>query len=340
LLHGFHHVDYSAVSKEAASKHLTKGKEILNSFFSGQDHGFRAPYLRYSEEIRDLLIKDNFLFDSSRTIFVSNESVKIGPHDRAILQRLYSPEPFEKKLSLPFDDAGLLEIPVTLPDDEILIDRLKIRDKNKIFQIFQNISDKIFADQEAYIMQLHPERIPFLYDPLREFLAGLARRNIWITDLLNLARWQKKTMPVFYRIDENKQEIRYNHLSGRKVLGRNLSFEVQDDMIRFQSELLPVIFAGSGNDPKLYQSLERDGFFVTGSEDLKNKCSHIISGESSFDAMRYRKLRKALMLTGRPLLFCSRWPEGKNGVFCLSGDIDALTIGDFFSRFKHFSGDK
>ena len=335
--HGFTHVDYSALDKKTVSRHIHKGKEILHAFSPGKEIGFRAPYLRYNDTVRDVLIDEDFLFDSSRTIFVDVPGIALSSRDRKIMEDLYSPALFRVALSLPAYDSRLVEIPVTLPDDEITVDRLHMRDKNDLLKVFQAVAEKIFAHQEMFIMQLHPERIPFLFQPLHQLLSDMtSSRNLWLTDLPSLAAWFKQCADADYHIEPDNKTITWKDIEKRKIIARHVQWQ-SGNKITWNSEKTPVIFAGPACDADIVRQLEIDGFFITRNPSLSNKCSCVLDEKLSFSAEAYRKIRKELMQTEEPLIFLSRWPENKEGVFCLSGDIDALTWKDFFSRFQHFS---
>ena len=205
LLHGLYHIDHTFLESHVVPAHISRASEIFQTFGINEHLGFRAPYLRYNEHIRDVLVLNNFLFDSSRTIFVNDQKLQISQHDMEIINDLYRPEPFHETLSLPYSDGNLIELPVTLPDDEITIDRLSIQNKDDLLELFSSLSDKIFSHQEMFIMQVHPERIPFLFNTLKLLLKDMVKnRNIWITDLCSLAKWHKNISEASYIINENK----------------------------------------------------------------------------------------------------------------------------------------
>ncbi|MCK5707165.1 MAG: hypothetical protein KAI43_05880 [Candidatus Aureabacteria bacterium] len=339
MLHGMNHIDYTRINKEKIPMHIRKGKKTLSYLGIEKDFGFRAPYLRYNSDVRDKLIEEECFFDSSRTVFVDDPALSIPKNDMDIINNLYSPISFDIKLSLPFFDHSLIEIPVTLPDDEIVIDRLHIRNKEKLINIFENVAKKIFSHQEIFIMQLHPERIDFLFEPLKNILKNITSdQNIWMTDLKTLAKWFKKVANAKYNFDINKKEIAFESIPEREIIGKNIDFTHKNGRIIYNSDTIPAIYLKKEIDIRFQKQLEYDGFFVLRSDDMAQFCSIVFSDDTTFSAGAYRNFRKKILSTEKPLVFLSRWPHDKKGVFCLSGDIDALTIGDFFSRFKHFSG--
>jgi hypothetical protein len=326
------------VDKETLLLHMKTGKKALEPL-TGRFFGFRAPYLRYNDAVRSGLIENDCFFESSRSIFIKTPALSVPESAMAVIRELYDPDAFEARLSLPRYEESLIEIPVTLPDDEIIIDRLHIRDKKKLFRIFTDMAEAVFANEEVFVMQLHPERIGFLFDPLKELLSNLkSERNVWITDLMQLAQWFKKTSRLSCDLNREKKEIQCEIPEGRKIIGRNTDWTYSHGRIRYQSDCVPGIYMESCADKRLKDQLEADGFFVFTEKDMSSCCSVTVTEHKEFSAQSYRSLRHSLLETDKPLICLSRWPEDHKGVFCLSGDIDALTIGDFFSRFMHFSG--
>lgn len=49
--------------------------------------------------------------------------------------------------------------PVTLPDDETIMDRLNITEPQKINEIWKSLFEQSYGRGELFTLQLHPERI-------------------------------------------------------------------------------------------------------------------------------------------------------------------------------------
>jgi peptidoglycan/xylan/chitin deacetylase (PgdA/CDA1 family) len=336
LVHGFLHVDYTALAQENIRRHIAQAKKAFPVTESGGSLGFRAPYLRYNDKLRDVLAEENFLFDSSRTIFLKDFGMHIDEKDWEIISSLYSPSDFRDSLSLPYYDGSLIELPVILPDDEIIIDRLDEKSPQNILKMFRTVGENIFSLQEMYVMQLHPERILFMNGPLSQFLEILSEKNIWITDLPTLAEWHQKASRSSYSIDPEKKIIRYTPIENRPVKGRKIDFRIEKNAIHYRSEKIPAVFLSENSDPLFLQRLNSDGFFVLQGEGYSQMCSFTAGELGGFSASAYRKIYHDILNNEAPMIYQTRWPEGKQGAFCLSGDIDALSLGDFFRRFIHF----
>lgn len=164
-IHGYSHVDYATLSFNAQRTHLAKAKNILLEF--GVEHlGFRAPYGSFNKDTRKVLKELEFAFDSS-PVFL-HDVVKELPVDKVTLQLItsyYTPV----NSSFPMWDDNVLVIPFTIPDDEILVDRIDLLPQT-IEKIWNKIIEDISRRGGVFVLQLHPLRIIILKNILKNLL--------------------------------------------------------------------------------------------------------------------------------------------------------------------------
>ena len=55
-------------------------------------------------------------------------------------------------------EGGLLRIPTSIPDDEMLFDRLRITDPLEVGQIWSRVMQRVYDYGGLYTLNLHPER--------------------------------------------------------------------------------------------------------------------------------------------------------------------------------------
>ena len=87
--------------------------------------GFRCPYLRCNAQILDAIEKCNFLWNSSTGVLwdvVDKESFAEWPNYQKALNFYRLKDTNE--ISLPRLHSNVVQIPVSLPDDDMLSDRL------------------------------------------------------------------------------------------------------------------------------------------------------------------------------------------------------------------------
>ena len=340
MLHGLYHIDYTKIKKETIKQHLQKGSSILKNYLNYNEIGFRAPYLRYNETVKSALIESSIKFESSISILIE-DIIKIDSKNKKIINRLYNPKKYKAYPSLPIYYENIIELPVILPDDEILIDRLNIKNEKIILKILINILETIIKNEEMYIMQIHPERINFMFEAIKTLLEKSKKENIWITNLYEIYEWVKKT-PTLKEINIQNKTIALENIQSRKITPLNTEINLKNNSITYKSEILPIIYMETNQNNTIKNLLKFDGFIITEDNSIKDKCSICISKNEieRINISQYRNFTYKLQKTNKPLIKMSRWPDGKKAAFSLSGDIDALTIQDFFLRAIHFYKEK
>jgi len=201
-MHGYVHVDYTQLPLQKVEKHIVEGKKIFKS--AGiKLYGFRAPYLKSNEKILGVLKKHDFIYDSSQSFFVPvipvNKSVKI-------ILEYYNPiEKWELK-----NVNGILEIPVSLPDDEILVDRLGYGG-DKIGEVWIKMCRELIRIGGIPVIQLHPERGKLCYEGLKKVLEWASKNDFEILPLKDLAKHTgKKSISITGDVDIVKiSDLRY-----------------------------------------------------------------------------------------------------------------------------------
>ena len=194
-IHGYSHVDYSKLDAREQSEQIKKAVEIFKKF-GIKPYGFRGPYLQSNDNTLNALKENGLLYDSSHSVHwnvVPKEYLKRNAYSYNLALKLY--EPKDAKTSfLPYSINGIVRIPVSLPDDEMLIDRLNIKNQKILGKIWLKILEEINEKGGVFILQLHPERIPFAIDALKMLLdeANGKNENVWISSLKELAmHWIK-----------------------------------------------------------------------------------------------------------------------------------------------------
>ena len=187
-IHGYSHVDYSKLSAREQSEEIKKAIEIFKKF-GMTPCGFRGPYLQANDDTLNALKENGLLYDSSPSVHwnvVPEEYLKRNARSYNLALKLYEPKDAQTSF-LPYLRNGIIRIPVSLPDDEMLIDRLNIRNQKLLGKIWLKILKETSDKGGVFVLQLHPERIAFALDALKMLIGEANKKNVWITSLKELA---------------------------------------------------------------------------------------------------------------------------------------------------------
>jgi peptidoglycan/xylan/chitin deacetylase (PgdA/CDA1 family) len=192
-VHGYRHSDYSGMTRAEQKYHLQKAQTIFGKF-GPRKRGFRAPYLKTSQNTLGLLNELGFLYDSSCSMHwdVWPKGRRNRQYQRIL--EYYQPMDTQGQESLPFFEAGLLRLPVSIPDDEMLIDRLGIQNQDTLYGIWSEILCESQRKNEMFVLLLHPERFHLAGQALERLLEKADCLGMWITSLSDIAVWWRDQM--------------------------------------------------------------------------------------------------------------------------------------------------
>jgi peptidoglycan/xylan/chitin deacetylase (PgdA/CDA1 family) len=184
-MHGCNHIDYTKLSAEEITSHF---KQAIETFKENtiETYGFRAPYLKISDSILKAIGNAGLIYDSSYPIYFDTipKNLPKYPLVERIL-KLYDTRYDVPKVS---KIEQILEIPIALPDDEILVDRLNFGpiQVSKCWIDSMNMSMK--TDGGVFVLQLHPERISLLKESIIDTINWAVKNNIQIKSLADIAK--------------------------------------------------------------------------------------------------------------------------------------------------------
>jgi peptidoglycan/xylan/chitin deacetylase (PgdA/CDA1 family) len=156
--------------------------------------GFRAPYLKTNAQTLSALTEaGRFLYDSSRPLLWHEGDIRA---DRALqwIRGFYGPALHGAAAALPAFTDGVVSLPVSLPDDDILVDREGLA-APEILALWSRILTACHTSGEMFVLQLHPERSVELAEVLEELIrrAKALSPPVWIASLGQVARrWRER----------------------------------------------------------------------------------------------------------------------------------------------------
>ncbi len=341
-VHAWSHIDLSALDLAGQREHLGRAVDLFREC-SVPFTGFRAPYLHWNEDTMRVVGEFQFSYSSNRTVWWNVLDVPaLTARQREGMERgksFYRPVPATQFRALPFRRNGFVEIPVCLPDDEIPLDRMYIRDANYLGAMWRNILKLTHERGELFTLQLHPERIDFFADALRGLLADARARTpaVWIATLDEIAVWWKAkahNRAQFVR-DGERFRVAIEACPGTAVFLRENGVEraVAPGPLVVDSAFRPSVGVSAGSSRDAVGFLTDLGYFVEVGDRSGGYSVHLGLVDSS-DYTSIEACRRVIEESKRPLVRLGTWPDGARSALAVTGDIDALTIWDFVARFR------
>jgi peptidoglycan/xylan/chitin deacetylase (PgdA/CDA1 family) len=350
-IHGYIHADYRLFGLEYQAAHFERAVDTFKHHgipFTG----FRAPYLRYNDQTSIALRKAGFLYDSSKVIKwdVINLN-QYSPRSREAYCQLldfYQAQDACDHLALPRLNNSMVEIPVSIPDDEAIVDRLEITDCKVMARLWIDILQRTYESGELFTLQLHPERILLCKDALVETLQ-LARKmapRVWIASLGEIAQWWKERNNFSFEIAP-EGDGRYKvsvHCSERATVlvkncqvNRPTSSWVNGSQVVEAREFIvegasrPIIGVAANSSPASIDFLKQEGFIVEQSEESYGYGTYL-ADLGDFHEIDEKPLLDKLEASSAPLLRFWRWPSLSKSAMAVTGDLDSITLIDFILR--------
>ena len=341
-VHAWSHIDLSALDLAGQRTHMNRAVELFRNC-SVPFTGFRAPYLHWNEDTMQVVGEFQFRYSSNQTVWW--DVIDTGPLDgreREGMKRgmaFYRPVPASEYRVIPFRRDGFIEIPVSLPDDEIPLDRMYIHDADYLGAMWKRIFDLAYTRGELFTLQLHPERIDFFANALRGLLTHARSREpgVWIATLDEIAQWweaKSRNRAQFVREgDQFRVEVEACRDSVVIVRQGGVERMLEPRIFTVETTARPCVSVAPGSNREAVAALTDLGYIVETGERSDGYAVHVgrieNAGFATIDACR-----RVIEESKRPLVRFGTWPRGLRSAFCVTGDIDALTIWDFVQRFR------
>ena len=350
-IHGCRHLDYTQLLYQTKIEDFENAIDIFkhrNVPFSG----FRCPYLKWDDELLTILSDSSFCWDSSQTVIwdcikredFNNEKWK--NYEKILAQ--YKPYQTQDCCVRPKLKNNLVEIPVSLPDDDILIDRLGIKNQATITTIWNKILEQTYKQGDLFTLQLHPERIHLCKKALESILTSAAEFDppIWIASLTEIANWWREKRNFGLEIIEqqkNKYQIKAICSARATILVKNDRANqlqkdffggykiINDNVFLIESTTKPVVGISDNCSTALFDFLKEEGipFEIT---DNKYEYGIYLENIVNFSEQNGEEVLDVINQSSTPLVRFWRWPGKTKSALSITGDIDAVTSIDYLMR--------
>jgi len=344
-IHGLFHVDYSQLSQNEQNKHLERSREIFERAQVWMA-GFRGPYLRWNPDTLTAIGSADLSYDSSQAVHWDVVDGYLTDDYQHVLG-FYRSRSAEDYPALPRRVGNLVQIPYCVPDDEALVERLKLSDVGAKIDIWLAILERTYDLGELFTLGLHPERIGLLQEPLAAVLARARELSpgVWIARLDEITRWWQARSQATLEVVAEEEGV--FHLSvhgppGTIPLTRNVEVKaptetwgngfdrVRTTSFHFHARGRPFVGLSPDSDARLSDFLRQQGYLIETSPE--GQAYSIYLHRPTFTCEDERPLLKQLNHRGIPLIRLARWPNGAQSALCVTGDIDAMTLWDYGLR--------
>ena len=344
-LHGLVHGDHAALDHARQRETIARAIELFER--SGiRASGFRGPYLRYNSATLDVLRALGVRWHSSQAVafpLVSRDLDQRAVTQFALALRLYAAVDAQTVAVRPRLRDGLVDIPVAVPDDEILLDRLRLSEP-ALSAEWQHILELTYERGDLFTIQLHPERIHELGRALDASLAAARGRTpaIYIARLDDIASWWLRRARFSLRVTPGgagRVLVSLDADTDATLLVRGLAVTSKawygrDDRCELRAfdadaERLPAVGVSRRSPPEVARFLAEEGFATQISDDPGRFGAYVDVADPAWSE---RAVLDAVETSPGPLVRISRWPNGARSALAVTGDIDALTLRDFVVR--------
>jgi hypothetical protein len=238
---------------------------------------------------------------------------------------------------------GIVDIPVALPDDEILLDRLRFDIDERTAELL-HVLELTYERGELFTMQVHPERIPELAGPIGAVLADARARRpaVYIARLDEIADWwlrRARFQLAVARTGDGRYRVRFEGDGDATLLVRGLDVartawyghEARTEVREFDvvGGRMPAVGITRRSPEAIRHFLTEEGIPHEISDDPRAYGAHLDIADADWTEIG---VLAAIDAAPGPLVRLGRWPNGARSALAVTGDVDALTLGDFAIR--------
>ena len=348
-VHGYSHVALAQYPPDEAAEQLERASDIFARHGIAA-RGLRCPYLSCNTELLEAL--PNRLFEYSSNLALDwnvvpeNQKHLPGEAIGAVLERVYQPEASSQIVSAPFIRAGMVEIPVSLPDDLELHDVLGL-DPIGMSKIWSRVLEQTHIRAELFVLMYHPELMDHCQLPLTAIInrALALRPGVWMARLCDISTWWQEKAGFSVQVLEAQENLTltFDCTKRATILARGLdlgephsSWDGTYQWIKQQTLLIPRgIRPLLGVEPTIpediYSFLKNQGYILDTSP-AGPECTIFLKNGMLNRFNNQVELVNLIEQMRVPLVKFGRWPNGAKSALSITGDLDSLSLMDYAER--------
>jgi glycosyltransferase involved in cell wall biosynthesis len=346
-LHGYDHVDFNSLTPAEADRQLTLAMRAFQQ--AGiQFEGLRCPYLSATEELLKMLPSE-VRYSSNQTVWWDTMDLNLLNGNRAIfesLSRFYRPMHSSRRAATPRMLGNVLEIPASVPDDIQLCDGLKLKDEGLKCAWLDRLN-QTHRRGELLVILFHPE----LFKQCEAAFCALLQHSkslspwVWIAQLREISRWwwEKAQFRAELIRTSTGAAIRFECSDQATILVRNIqtsesthpwhgSYRVLESRwMHLRDQSLPLLGISRSAPQDTVSFLQEQGYILAANGDV-SQCALQFSDSMLRSFSSETELIDYIESSPAPLIRYWRWPNEAGSAVSMTGDLDALSLGDYAGR--------
>ena len=353
-IHGYYHTDHCRLSFEQQREHISKAVEEFRGLGT-EPQGFRAPYFRWNRATTQAIAAAGLQYSSNRVAAWHPDLLnRIGPAARTAYGKaleLYSAVSACDLPVLPDHLDGVLDIPVSIPDDEALVDRLGAS-SDEIAQAWQDILDKTYHRGEIFSLSLHHERVPVCAKALEAVIERARAMDppVWIAPLREVAEWSRELARCRVEVAkprDNTYQVRIHGPARVTALARGVKVingpaaswhnryqAVSASEFTVESAASPFVTVTPDSSPHLSSFLTGEGYILDPDGGKNGQGLQVRWTGEAITAKAKLELINCIEEASTSIVRIGRWPNGARSALAVSGDVDAMSLTDFALRLR------
>lgn len=341
-VHGYRHVDYTKLSLDQVEQELGKAYASFRAFGLAQC-GFRFPFLRKHSSLLKKLSENGYAWDSSvarywKEVFGDELTEKKKKACQRILST-YQAIPAEEVKNLPYWIGQMIEIPVSLPDDDMVLDRIGNKTPQFLFNVWLQILENVRNRREVFVLQAHPERYDFFYIALSQLIyQANTYGDVWITNLGEIANWWKERSNVDFQfisiekdqwkvIPLNSNRLTLYCFSSGKISEIPVYSKEKTMYWQIQSVKRPWLGVHPETPSSVFQWLKQEGILYEVSSE-RSKYNLYLHEPN----LHIPQLSKKIFTSHFCIFKLGEWPKPFRCALAITGDIDSMDVWGFWSK--------
>jgi len=359
-IHGYVHNDYRSLSDASQHQQTQQAMAVFDDVRL-PFQGFRNPYLGWTEDAVRSFAALGFGYDSNEAtvhdvvdLSTLTPTIRSGWVKSLALFQAIAPSAYTLR---PHFEGNLARIPTSIADDEMLYDRLRITNQAKLGGIWCEVMARVYELGGIYVLNLHPER-GVLCRPALAHLLSFSQQQplpVWVTSLHEVETWWRERRAFrfsFVPSGEASWSVTATCSARATILARRLTVDgtaieawageecsVKGRQFAVHGPTCPCVALSPQTSSAVEDFLNEQGYPVLRAEAAAAPgYSLYLDMPDGLGKTRQEQIAQLSALVAeiealdKPLLRFGVWPERARAALSITGDIDSITIQDFFLR--------